>query len=64
MRDPGPFLESYIEHRLAREAQIVASLEDGIETIPEIVARLYADVDSRLHPAAARSVLAHLIQMI
>ena len=64
IRDPGPFLEAYVEHRLAREAQIVASLEDGIETIPEIVARLYADIDSRLHPAAARSVLAHLIQMI
>lgn len=63
VRDPKPFLESYIEHRLAREAQIAAALADGIDTVPEIVARLYADVDKRLHPAAARSVLAHLIQM-
>ncbi len=63
VRDPKPFLEAYLAHRLEREAQILASLENGIETIPEIVARLYADVDSRLHPAAARSVLAHLIQM-
>jgi len=64
VRDPKPFLQAYIDHRLAREAQIVASLQDGIETIPEIVARLYADVDKRLHPAAARSVLAHLHQMM
>lgn len=63
IRDPKPFLEAYIEHRLGREKQIIASLGDGIDTIPEIVARLYSDVDSRLHPAAARSVLAHLIQM-
>jgi len=63
VRDPKPFLEAYIAHRLAREAQIVASLERGTDTIPEIVRALYADVDSRLHPAAARSVLAHLIQM-
>jgi len=34
-----------------------------VSTIPEMVARMYADVDKRLHPAAARSVLAHLIQM-
>jgi glyoxylase-like metal-dependent hydrolase (beta-lactamase superfamily II) len=61
--DPKPFLQAYLDHRLAREAQIVACLRDGATTIPEIVARLYADVDKRLHPAASRSVLAHLIQM-
>lgn len=64
VRDPGPFIAAYIEHRLGREAQILAALKDGLATIPEIVARLYADVDTRLHPAAARSVLAHLIQLV
>jgi len=63
VRAPKPFLEAYIAHRLAREAQIVASLKRGTDAIPEIVRELYADVDPRLHPAAARSVLAHLIQM-
>jgi glyoxylase-like metal-dependent hydrolase (beta-lactamase superfamily II) len=63
IRDPKPFLQAYIDHRLEREAQILACLKDGIETIPEMVARMYADVDKRLHPAAARSVLAHLIQL-
>lgn len=63
IRDPKPFLRAYLEHRLEREAQILACLRDGLNTIPKIVARLYADVDPRLHPAAARSVLAHLIQL-
>jgi glyoxylase-like metal-dependent hydrolase (beta-lactamase superfamily II) len=61
--DPKPFLQAYLDHRLEREAQILACLRDGENTIPEIVARLYAEVDTRLHPAAARSVLAHLIQL-
>lgn len=63
IRDPGPFLRAYLDHRLEREAQILACLRAGVNTIPDIVARLYADVDTRLHPAAARSVLAHLIQL-
>ncbi len=61
--DPAPFVRSYIAHRQEREAQIVAAIRDGLCTIPEMVARIYADVDKRLHPAAARSVLAHLIQL-
>jgi glyoxylase-like metal-dependent hydrolase (beta-lactamase superfamily II) len=63
IRDPKPFVQAYIDHRLDREAQIVASLKDGVSSIPDMVARMYKDVDKRLHPAAARSVLAHLIQM-
>jgi glyoxylase-like metal-dependent hydrolase (beta-lactamase superfamily II) len=61
--DPKPFLQAYVDHRLEREAQILRAINDGVDTIPEMVARLYADVDKRLHPAAARSVLAHLIQL-
>jgi glyoxylase-like metal-dependent hydrolase (beta-lactamase superfamily II) len=63
IREPKPFLEAYIAHRLEREAQILACIRDGVATVPEMVARMYADVDKRLHPAASRSVLAHLIQL-
>jgi glyoxylase-like metal-dependent hydrolase (beta-lactamase superfamily II) len=63
IHDPKPFLQAYIDHRLEREAQILACIGNGVFTIPEMVARMYADVDRRLHPAAARSVLAHLIQL-
>jgi glyoxylase-like metal-dependent hydrolase (beta-lactamase superfamily II) len=61
--DPKPFLAAYLEHRLDRERQIIACIKDGIATIPDMVARMYANVDKRLHPAASRSVLAHLIQL-
>jgi len=63
IRDPKPFLEAYLKHRLEREAQIIACIRDGLATIPQMVARMYVDVDKRLHAAAARSVLAHLIQL-
>jgi glyoxylase-like metal-dependent hydrolase (beta-lactamase superfamily II) len=61
--DPKPFVQAYIDHRLEREAQVIACLRDGVDTIPAMVVRMYVDVDKRLHPAAARSVLAHLIQL-
>jgi glyoxylase-like metal-dependent hydrolase (beta-lactamase superfamily II) len=61
--DPKPFLAAYREHRLDRERQVLAAVADGLATIPEMVARMYADVDVRLHPAASRSVLAHLIKL-
>lgn len=63
IRDPKPFLRAYLDHRAEREAQILECLRGGIATIREIVARLYADTDKRLHPAAAMSVLAHLIEL-
>ena len=63
VREPGPFLDGYIAHRRAREAQILAALREGPARIGELVPRLYADVDARLHPAAARSMLAHMIDL-
>ena len=63
VRDPKPFLQAYVDHRLEREAQILDSIRNGCHTIPDIVSQVYAAVDKRLHPAAARSVLAHLIQL-
>ena len=62
--EPAPFLAAYKAHRLAREAQILARLEAGDRTIPEMVPVLYADVDRRLWPAASLSVLAHLIRLV
>jgi hypothetical protein len=59
-----PFLDAYIAHRRAREAQILTALEAGPGRIRDLVPRLYADVDARLHPAAARSMLAHMIDLV
>jgi len=63
--DVEPFLAAYIEHRRERETQIVMALADAGHgaTVRQLVARLYADVDRRLHPAACHSVLAHLLDL-
>jgi len=64
VRDTRPFLEAFLAHRQNREVQIAACLSEGIGVIPEMVKRMYAEVDERLHPAAALSVHAHLIHMV
>ena len=64
IRDPIPFVKACIEHRLNREAQILARLKEGPQTIPEMVAKNYADTPKHLHAAAGRSMQAHLIQMV
>ena len=60
----APFLDAYKAHRLDRERQIMAQLAAGHHTIAEMVPVMYAAVDARLHPAASRSVLAHLIHLV
>lgn len=62
--DPATHVRELIAHRENREAQILACVRDGILTIPEMVERMYATVDRRLHPAARHSVLAHVIHMV
>ena len=61
---PEPFLEAYLAHRLEREAQVLAQVRAGVTSIADMVAVLYAQVDSRLHRAASRSVLAHLVKLV
>lgn len=61
--EPGPFIDAYIAHRRARERQILDALAQGPARIRDLVPKLYADVDARLHPAAARSMLAHMIDL-
>jgi len=61
--DPKTFISAYIAHRHTREAQILSAIENGHSKITDMVASIYKDVDKRLHPAAAHSVLSHLIHM-
>ncbi len=60
----APFLAAYRAHRLERENQIVEQLAKGPAGIPQMVREIYVEVDPRLHPAAAHSVLAHLIKLV
>ena len=63
IKEVQPFVQAYIDHRLVRESQILAALDAGVDKIGDIVALLYKDVDKRLHPAAAHSVLSHMIHL-
>ena len=60
---PQSLVRGYIAHRKAREAQILTRLEAGDRTITAMVPIMYAETDKWLHPAAARSVFAHMKQM-
>jgi glyoxylase-like metal-dependent hydrolase (beta-lactamase superfamily II) len=64
-RGDGPdYVAALVEHRLARERQVVDAVRRGLDTIPSIVAELYADVRAELHKPAGRSVLAHLVKLV
>jgi hydroxyacylglutathione hydrolase len=58
-----PVIEGYIAHRLEREAQILAALAAGTETVAEIVARVYREVPAALHVPARLSVQSHLVKL-
>ena len=64
IRDVDAFIQAYIDHRQERVDQILNALQAGPARIRELVPTLYADVDSRLHPAAARSMLAAMIHLV
>jgi glyoxylase-like metal-dependent hydrolase (beta-lactamase superfamily II) len=57
---PHDHVRALIAHRRMRERQILAKLGEGEGRITRMVESIYADIDPRLHPAAGRSVLAHL----
>ena len=58
------FLSAYYEHRLGREAQVLACIAAGVNTVAPMVRHMYAAVIPELHIPAARSVLSHLTQLV
>jgi glyoxylase-like metal-dependent hydrolase (beta-lactamase superfamily II) len=60
LADPAGTLDYYITHRSERLAAVQAALEAGAATVPDIVARVYTDVDQALWPFAEWSVRATL----
>jgi glyoxylase-like metal-dependent hydrolase (beta-lactamase superfamily II) len=63
IRDPKPLVQAYLEHRYDREAEILGCLRDGVQSIPEMVGRIYVGLDPRLRGAAGLSVLAHILKL-
>jgi len=63
-RDPLPLVRGYLAHRRMREEAIRARVQQGARSVDEIVASIYADVDPKLHGAAALSTTAHLDHLV
>ena len=61
--DPRGRLDWLIAHRLAREAAILNALQAGPADATQLAAAIYTDTPPGLLPAAARNVLAHLIDL-
>ena len=64
INDPIRAIDWIIDHRLEREAKVLAAMKDnpGLTT-RELVPHVYTDIDPKLHGLAERSLLAHLLKM-
>ena len=64
IQQPQRFARGMLGHRRMREGQILRIVErQGAALIPDFVTSMYVGLDPRLHGAAGRSVLAHLIDL-
>jgi len=61
--DPATLVPALLAHREARTGQILACMGDGIDTIKEMVLRMYTHVPPQLYNAAAASVMSHLMAL-
>lgn len=63
IEEPKPVVQQYIDHRLAREAEILEALGSDTLRVEDIVESLYGEVDDGVGELAANNVLAHLIKL-
>lgn len=61
---PHDYVRALIAHRDERTDQVLSRLAAGDRTAMDIVRAVYTHVDPALHPAAAGSVLAHLVALL
>ena len=60
INDPASKIDEYIDHRLARERRLLAALDDGARSIPEMLDAAWPDVPEMMRPAATVTLAAHL----
>ncbi len=60
---PYDRIKELYAHRQQRTRQALEALERGPSRIGALVAHIYSDTDPALHPAAAHSLLAHLLAL-
>jgi glyoxylase-like metal-dependent hydrolase (beta-lactamase superfamily II) len=64
VREPQRYMRGLAHHRRQRETAILHRIENGDETISDIVASIYVGLDPRLVGAAKLSTLAHLQDLV
>ena len=62
--DPKAHVRAFIAHRLEREDQILKCIDEGTHLIREMVPLMYRDTPEFMYPAAARSVLAAMENLL
>jgi glyoxylase-like metal-dependent hydrolase (beta-lactamase superfamily II) len=62
--DAREYVPALVEHRLRREAAVLAAVRAGTTSIRDIVELLYVDVRAELHKPARRSVWGHMIKLV
>ncbi len=64
MDRPQVAMQAIVDHRLRREAKVLAALAAlGPATSEALLEQVYADVPARLHAMAMRSLTAHLLKL-
>ncbi len=63
LQEAQTMLAYLLAHRLGREEQIRGCLAEAPRDVRELTEIMYRDVDPMLHGAAARNVLAHLVDL-
>ena len=62
--DPKTHVRAYIAHRIEREEQILKCIDEGTHGIRDMVPLMYRDTPEFMYPAAARSVLAAMENLL
>jgi len=65
MAEPRRALQALIDHRLKREAKVLAALpaDGSARSVDQLVALVYDDAPPKMHPVARRSLMAHLLKL-
>ena len=61
--DAVSLIDEYIAHRLERERHVLEAVRAGATSVAAMRARIYPDLDPRLHGAAEIQLEAHLIKL-
>lgn len=64
VKDPPRYLRALAHHRRLRESAILNRIAAGDTKIPDMVERIYENLDPRLKGAAALSVYAHIEDLV